>query len=271
MRSRTAILWLALITAPLAACGTTASGGGGADTSDTSDTSDTQQTDTAKDSTTDATADTTTDAASVDTTTDAVTDAGPDLTTDATADAGPDAVKDIVDVQDSLADVAPDSAIDAAADSATPPDAAADTQVGPDQCTVEQSCKAGMCYFPGESIGCGMCQKIESSCEADADCTKGDICKAVKCACSPATTCQPGCKADTECGDGQFCAPDFHCTPMACKNVGGQDSCPANFLCDTPSKPHCVRMGCMVNANCKGFCVKGNCYSEPGFCSYPPP
>ncbi|MBM4344577.1 MAG: hypothetical protein FJ100_14525 [Deltaproteobacteria bacterium] len=190
------------------------------------------------------------------------------------ADAGDtaaDGPKEVADV--APADVAPpdiaaiDTGMDAKTEVAAPKDG---------QCTAEVGCKnAMMCIAPGESIGCGMCMKVETSCDSDAACNPPDtICKPLKCACGGESTCQPGCKSTAECAEGFFCAPTGKCVEDVCKVTdppGADKSCKPNFVCKNPANPHCFRKQCQASSECEGYCVKGLCYSAPGQCSYPPP
>jgi hypothetical protein len=143
--------------------------------------------------------------------------------------------------------------------------------IGPGQCSTEQACKSGLCYQPGQSIGCGMCKPGESTCQDDSKCALEDICRPVVCSCEGALACQPGCKTASDCAEGQTCAGDFHCTSLVCKP--GDASCPADFACVMPTSgnPGCMRKTCSASSECQGVCVKGECFSQPGTCNFPPP
>jgi hypothetical protein len=146
-----------------------------------------------------------------------------------------------------------------------------DIAIGPGQCSTEQACKSGLCYQPGQSIGCGMCKPGESTCQDDSKCALEDICRPVVCSCEGALACQPGCKTASDCAEGQTCAGDFHCTSLVCKP--GDASCPADFACVMPTSgnPGCMRKTCSASSECQGVCVKGECFSQPGTCNFPPP
>lgn len=140
-------------------------------------------------------------------------------------------------------------------------------------CTSEQSCKGGqMCFVPGESIGCGMCQQPPDACQSDLDCATGGgkpkICIWQKndCTCSGEKLCHDGCTSDNDCaGPWQSCAPDNHCVAKAC---AANADCPVHFSCAAGS---CARVKCKASGDCPGgFCVKGQCYPKKGFCSYLP-
>ncbi len=153
---------------------------------------------------------------------------------------------------------------------------AAEVVTWPDgKCAAEQDCKnAQMCFAPGESMGCGMCFNVPDPCQSDAACGKGQICQPTPCACGGESSCQAGCALPSDCKEGTFCAPDGNCVADVCKIVdppGKDPSCKPNFVCLNAANPHCQRKTCATSADCQGACVKGLCYSEPGFCSYPPP
>jgi len=139
---------------------------------------------------------------------------------------------------------------------------------------MEQPCTGGkMCFLPGESIGCGMCQKPPNACQSDADCPavggKPKIClyKKSDCTCSGEKLCHSGCTADGDCaGPWQICGGNHHCIAKPCNAAS---DCPALFKCDAGG---CLRQNCQTSAKCPGgHCVKGKCYGKAGYCSFLPP
>jgi len=168
-------------------------------------------------------------------------------------------------------DTAPDS-VDAKTADTGP---AADVNWPDGKCASEQACKnAQKCFAPGESMGCGMCFNVPDPCQSDAACGKGQICQPTPCACGGESSCQAGCTLPSDCKEGTFCAPDGNCVADVCKIVdppGLDPSCKPNFVCVNAANPHCQRKTCATSGQCQGACVKGLCYGEPGFCSYPPP
>lgn len=197
---------------------------------------------------------------------DACDSCGQDL---ALADAA--AADDSTQKDAAVADAAPDSADAKTADTGS----AADVSWPDGKCASEQACKnAQICFAPGESMGCGMCFNVPDPCQNDAACGKGQICQPTPCACGGESSCQAGCTMASDCKEGTFCAPDGNCVADVCKIVdppGKDPSCKPNFVCTNAANPHCQRKTCATSADCQGACVKGLCYSEPGFCSYPPP
>ncbi len=145
--------------------------------------------------------------------------------------------------------------------------------VGANGCTSEQPCKGGgMCFYPGESIGCGICMKPPNPCQSDAACpkvgAKPGVCEYRKsdCTCSGEKLCHAGCLADSDCATGLACDAKGHCSPAACTQAA---DCPTHFTCAQGS---CKRSSCKSSSACPaGHCVKGTCWSSPGFCSFPPP
>ena len=129
----------------------------------------------------------------------------------------------------------------------------------------------GMCFAPGESIGCGMCMEPMDTCSIDADCQTSNptaICEQstiADCLCSSAMICKPGCTSDAQCDEGETCDSGHHCVPTTC---GAQSDCPVDFACNDGG---CARATCSGDWDCTGFCVKGQCYGKLGFCSMLPP
>ncbi len=283
---RKPVLWLSLLMAACS-CGGGAAGANGGTATDATVAADTDSgTADAKsvdNGSVDAAADIAVDAAVVETT---LSDASPlEVAADVPVDADAADVLAEIGAAEVTTDVAKEVA-DIAAAEVTPPDAvaadsAADAKaevVAPKegQCASEVSCKnAMMCIAPGESIGCGMCMKVETACDSDASCNPPDtICKPLKCACGGESTCQPGCKVAADCAEGFFCAPTGKCFEDVCKVTdppGADKNCKPNFVCKNPANPHCFRKECKASSECEGYCVKGLCYSAPGQCSYPPP
>ena len=138
-----------------------------------------------------------------------------------------------------------------------------------DTCSAEHDCPegSGMCYRPGQDVGCGICQSPPegATCDSDGACNAGEICEPLRCACAGERTCVPGCGADSPCGEGQQCGASGRCVALAC---GAEGACPPNFRCDGGG---CLRQACTASESCDGFCVLGACYAEPGFCTFPPP
>lgn len=152
----------------------------------------------------------------------------------------------------------------------TPPEQPAEKPpVGPNQCTTEQTCQRGLCYYPGQFLGCGRCRNPSATCQSDSSCkSQGShyICanKPSFCHCSGQTICTPGCQTNSECKAWQTCQNN-RCQNKSCQ---ANTDCPANFFC---SKQQCARIRCSQSSQCSGYCVKGQCYNNPGTCSFPPP
>lgn len=149
-------------------------------------------------------------------------------------------------------------------------------------CGTEDDCTGGeMCFSPEDSF-CGVCLTDPPSCLTDDDCPEGfgDVfggagglfCdnRKIPCHCNGfGPTCNTACTVDTDCGAGDTCLPDGHCAPTLCELDA---DCVDNFACS--SALTCVRRTCTDDEECTvdgGFCVKGQCFSERGFCSFPPP
>lgn len=120
-----------------------------------------------------------------------------------------------------------------------------------------------VCIPPGgQSLGCGTCRNVISGCNQDSDCTGGDVCSPVGCACSPANECVPGCPT-VACDPGTTCNTTTHrCQPTSCQ--GGGD-CPRTFACVAGT---CVKRTCTKDADCgrAESCVLGTCYTGMGVC-----
>jgi hypothetical protein len=133
-------------------------------------------------------------------------------------------------------------------------------------CTAQQRCLP-----PGDFAGCGPCQQVEEACATDTDCAPGDVCQPLPCACQGESICQPGCAGDADCKEAEMCGDDGRCQALPCGK--GPASCPPNFAC-TPSAeggPRCARKSCEDDRACdEGYCVEGDCHTEPGTCVVPP-
>jgi hypothetical protein len=144
--------------------------------------------------------------------------------------------------------------------------------LGDGVCSIEHSCKSGMCYAPGEFMGCGACRPPpKDTCTSDADCKPlgtSYICSSDPrdCFCSAVAICRPGCAGPADCdATWQVCGGDNRCTGMPC---GGPGSCPANYDCVAA---RCAPRACTSSADCTGYCVNGLCYASAGHCGFPPP
>ena len=142
----------------------------------------------------------------------------------------------------------------------------------PPGCYAEQACTVSweMCWAPGEPLPCGMCYAPMpgEGCASDADCAADQICDETGgslCLCYPMPMCVPACTTDAACGEGQVCTKSGHCAATPCAM---SLDCPTNFACVAGA---CARTSCKSSAECAGFCVKGLCYGEPGYCSPVPP
>ncbi len=147
------------------------------------------------------------------------------------------------------------------------------TKIGciPDGCTVENQCDDntfGMCWAPGQSLPCGACFMPEPwmGCDSDSDCGAGTVCDwdDSSCLCEPAMMCVSACTADSQCEEGESCTAG-HCTATAC---AANSDCPVNFDCNAGV---CKRQSCSSSSDCYAWCVNGQCWEAPGYCSPPPP
>ncbi len=164
----------------------------------------------------------------------------------------------------------PDADTSGQADVATP-----DTSGGTlpdDACTMEQACNVpgALCFAP-DDLFCGICMSpdvLGGACNSVADCPAGKVCDAPPpgtCLCEPGIkVCKDPCSSPDECGPGMTCNTGV-CLPMPC---GSDSDCASSFACMAGL---CVRKPCVSSTECTGWCVKGHCYDEPGFCSPPPP
>ena len=168
----------------------------------------------------------------------------------------------------------PDAAVsDVVSDAINPGDAGPDAGgLGEGQCETEADCDStifALCWAPDEQLPCGVCFSPPETCADDSACKAIDpttICKTEKCACSGEKTCQQGClDQDSNCGPGQTCATDGNCVATSCSSAS---DCPTNFQCGQAGT--CERKPCSDSATCTGYCVKGLCYDDPGYCSPAP-
>lgn len=124
--------------------------------------------------------------------------------------------------------------------------------------------------FTQDDVWCGACEDAEIGCEQPGDCGDGEVCASTPLACpcdvEASTACVPRCTAEA-CGAGETCDDDSGlCVVTPCTDSG--DACPAFHDC-VPGGPGdgCVRAVCSADADCgEGYCVRGACYAEPGFC-----
>jgi len=147
------------------------------------------------------------------------------------------------------------------------PPAPTPTPGGADGCSMEQRCAFGMCWAPGSTLPCGMCQPTPIGvCATDSDCPASKVCgyDSSLCLCESATTCMDDCHV-AGCAEGQSCGLDGHCTTTLCGSVA---DCPPNFDCGLAG---CSRKACRGSWECEGSCVNGRCYDEMGYCAFPPP
>lgn len=146
-------------------------------------------------------------------------------------------------------------------------------------CGSAQDCPQSFpCLAPGEFRGCGICHDFETDCTTDSACKSlGShyICAPVPetdCPCSFADVCQPGCRSRSDCRIGEECnSVTNRCEPRTCTNA--PSVCPPLFGC-LPGSPQsiCLRLACYEDGDCRGaYCVNGQCYAQPGFCSPPVP
>ena len=287
MRLSTTVFRLCAAVLLAAGCTAAAGGSGAAGPAADSTPGDLAAADSAADAASEVAGDT---AVVADTQFDGSTDAGADSAPEAANEVGKDSAAELPPevtgeiASETVADIGkPDAPPadapppDAPPTDAKPADTTANPFADPNSCGAEQACKNGqMCIAPGQSIGCGMCMKVENACEANSACEKDYVCKPQKCACGGESTCQPGCTVagSEKCPLGTFCAPTGACVADVCLVVnppGADKNCPANFVCENPGNPKCQRKKCQNSAECAGACVGGLCYDKAGFCSYPPP
>ncbi len=135
------------------------------------------------------------------------------------------------------------------------------------ECRSEADCTGFMsCFRPGDPF-CGICMDPPTCADSD-ECSDGQVCDAPSrsaCLCGGGgMICQAHCSERT-CDEGLTCDADGLCKATACTN---DDECPSGFACDAET---CARRTCTTDAQCAGaYCVRGSCFSEPGFCSVPP-
>lgn len=157
----------------------------------------------------------------------------------------------------------------------TPCDGGGDGELPEGACQSSEDCEGGQfCVPPGESPGCGICFQPEQQCGEDRDCGSGFVCQEyqVQCSCGGSEfLCMPSCTADTQCGEGQVCDEGSgHCVTYTC---GMGKACEELTTCVPGSGgDDCVRWSCSYDGDCGdgNACVEGQCYTDYGFCSYPP-
>jgi hypothetical protein len=123
-------------------------------------------------------------------------------------------------------------------------------------CTAERSCGKPtlVCKRPDEPRPCGAagCVDMQFRCEKDADCLEGYAC----------SLCRPG--DPPPCG-----LLTGRCRPRAC--AVDKDCGSANVVCQAGA---CTHRACRTSRSCKGSCVAGACWNQPGWChdtTLPPP
>jgi hypothetical protein len=126
----------------------------------------------------------------------------------------------------------------------------------PSGCSAERSCGRStiVCKRPDDARPCGAagCVEMQFACSADADCLEGYACQA--------------CAA----GDPWPCGfIDGRCRPRACTSDRACGS--PNLVCSAGA---CAHKACRRSATCRGYCVSGACWDQPGWChdtTLPPP
>jgi hypothetical protein len=152
-------------------------------------------------------------------------------------------------------------------------------------CDEDEDCSLTyeICHPPREAPGGGgdAPPACRMTCDSDDECVRlnrpGYICLHGR-LCSPSveatgrleemTSCEPGCTLGP-CLTGETCQPDARCRPTDCQ---GDSDCPPNFGCRPAGDGGarvCQRRTCTGDAQCQGFCVKGQCFPTAGKC-WPP-
>ena len=173
-----------------------------------------------------------------------------------------------------------------------------DRPLDPGKCRTDGDCdldQVEYCARPGEGPGCGAC--FSGDCTNDQECAasygEGYICGELtgpctcpgpdgrgECTpgctlsgCGPAADCGADgrcvtrtCSTDSDCGDPKLRCAGGLCTVPQC--LGDADCDPPNTRCNTDTY-RCYRQSCQSDADCGGYCVKGECYAEPGSCEIP--
>ena len=135
-----------------------------------------------------------------------------------------------------------------------------------------------VCFGPQDDF-CGICRNFPLGCLSDEDCIVGDnlgggggtVCdtRRIPCLCDPGPTCNAPCTRAEDCAAGDTCLPDGHCVPTTCTT---DVDCVDQFVCDTSASNTCERRTCSTDVDClSGYCVKGLCFDQRGFCSALPP
>jgi len=178
--------------------------------------------------------------------------------------------------------------------------------IGPVICCQAEPCWPDACPIP-PSMCASMGSHFE--CDTDMDCAPGGTCVSSfegcprcefrRChnpppptppcttqpdSCAPDGRCQPdGTCAPLACDAGYACGDPYRCRPGSaradthgCELIPCDDgwSCGLNARCTAPGQTSdhgCTTLSCTADADCDcGFCVKGQCASALGFCSFAP-
>lgn len=135
-------------------------------------------------------------------------------------------------------------------------EASSDEGITATGCSAERSCgkRTLVCKQPDEPRPCGAagCVDMQFACSTDSDCLEGYACQA--------------CAA----GDPWPCGLiDGRCRPRTCATT--RDCGSPNLVCSAGA---CAHKACRRSATCRGYCVSGGCWNEPGWChdtTLPPP
>lgn len=115
---------------------------------------------------------------------------------------------------------------------------------------------------PDRLVGAGPCSggpacTSDSECQADGG---GEICDVPPVPCTPNTkVCMIECVDTETCEAGEVCT-GHRCVALPCQNDA---QCPVDSACAAGS---CARKTCTTDDPCSGYCVRGKCYSAPGWC-----
>ncbi len=133
----------------------------------------------------------------------------------------------------------------------------------------------GESCFTEDDPWCGTCEDPEITCTTADDCADGEVCEPelLQCPCTAADTswtCVPRCTADS-CAAGERCDEDSGLCALVHCSEGGGCSEPFHSCVAEAAGTGCVRDACTVDTDCgEGWCVRGACFPEPGFCSTGP-